>query len=147
MSAPVVTGTIALWLQANPELTPDDVKQILAHTARHPEADETYPNYRYGYGEIDAYRGLLYLAELTGVEGLSDHQPQKLTFRIEGRTLRLLGTAAATVSLYAMGGQVALRTQTADGTVDLSHLRPGVYAVQVDTGEASTTGSTLIRLQ
>lgn len=147
MSAPVVTGTIALWLQANPELTPDDVKQILAHTARHPEADETYPNYRYGYGEIDAYRGLLYLVELTGVEGLSDHQPQKLTFRIEGRTLRLLGTAAATVSLYAMGGQVVLHTQTANGTIDLSHLRPGVYAVQVDTGEASTTGSTLIRLQ
>lgn len=147
MSAPVVTGTIALWLQANPELTPDDVKQILAHTARHPEADETYPNYRYGYGEIDAYRGLLYLAELTGVEGLSDYQPQKLTFRIEGRTLRLLGTAAATVSLYALGGQVVLHTQTADGTIDLSHLRPGVYAVQVDTGEASTTGSTLIRLQ
>lgn len=147
MSAPVVTGTIALWLQANPELTPDDVKQILAHTARHPEADETYPNYRYGYGEIDAYRGLLYLAELTGVEGLSDYQPQKLTFRIEERTLRLLGTDVAAVNLYALGGQVALRTQTTDGTVDLSHLRPGVYAVQVDTGEASTTGSTLIRLQ
>lgn len=147
MSAPVVTGTIALWLQANPELTPDDVKQILAHTARHPEADETYPNYRYGYGEIDAYRGLLYLVELTGVEGLSDHQPQKLTFRIEGRTLRLLGTDVAAVNLYALGGQVVLHTQTADGTIDLSHLRPGVYAVQVDTGEASTTGSTLIRLQ
>lgn len=147
MSAPVVTGTIALWLQANPELTPDDVKQILAHTARHPEADETYPNYRYGYGEIDAYRGLLYLVELTGVEGLSDHQPQDLTFRLEGRTLRLLGADVAAVNLYAMGGQVALRTQTADGTVDLSHLRPGVYAVQVDTGEASTTGSALIRLQ
>ena len=147
MSAPVVTGTIALWLQANPELTPDDVKQILAHTARHPEADETYPNYRYGYGEIDAYRGLLYLVELTGVEGLSDHQPQDLTFRLEGRTLRLLGADVAAVNLYALGGQVVLHTQTADGTIDLSHLRPGVYAVQVDTGEASTTGSTLIRLQ
>lgn len=147
MSAPVVTGTIALWLQANPELTPDDVKQILAHTARHPEADETYPNYRYGYGEIDAYRGLLYLVELTGVEGLSDHQPQDLTFCLEGRTLRLLGADVAAVNLYALGGQVVLHTQTADGTIDLSHLRPGVYAVQVDTGEASTTGSTLIRLQ
>ena len=147
MSAPVVTGTIALWLQANPELTPDDVKQILAHTARHPEADETYPNYRYGYGEIDAYRGLLYLVELTGVEGLSDHQPQDLTFRLEGRTLRLWGADVAAVNLYALGRQVVLHTQTADGTIDLSHLRPGVYAVQVDTGEASTTGSTLIRLQ
>lgn len=158
MAAPVVTGTIALWLQANPQLTPDDVKQILAHTARHPEADETYPNYRYGYGEIDAYKGLLYITELTGIEGLSDHQPQHLTFRLTGRTLTLIprtshlaprtsNLAPLTITVYSIGGQPVLRAQPTDGTVDLSSLRPGIYAVQVDSGEAATTGSTLIRLQ
>ena len=165
MAAPVVTGTIALWLQANPQLTPDDVKQILAHTARHPEADETYPNYRYGYGEIDAYKGLLYITELTGIEGLSDHQPQHLTFRLTGRTLTLLPRTSYpspftlhpspstphpspfTITVYTIGGQPVLRAQPTDGTVDLSSLRPGIYAVQVDSGEAATTGSTLIRLQ
>ena len=167
MSAPVVTGTIALWLQANPQLTPDDIKQVLAHTARHPEADEIYPNYRYGYGEIDAYKGLLYITELTGIEGLSDHQPQHLTFRLSGRTLILAPLSAAavpgaspsgsasaaapsvpfTVTIYAIGGQSVLRAHPTDGTVDLSSLRPGIYAVQVDSGEAATTGSTLIRLQ
>ena len=165
MAAPVVTGTIALWLQANPQLTPDDVKQILAHTARHPEADETYPNYRYGYGEIDAYKGLLYITELTGIEGLSDHQPQHLTFRLTGRTLTLLPRTSYpspftlhpspstphpspfTITVYTIGGQPILRAQPTDGTVDLSSLRPGIYAVQVDSGEAATTGSTLIRLQ
>ena len=158
MAAPVVTGTIALWLQANPQLTPDDIKQILAHTARHPEADETYPNYRYGYGEIDAYKGLLYITELTGIEGLSDHQPQHLTFRLTGRTLTLipfthhpspftLHPSLLTITVYSIGGQPVLRAQPTDGTVDLSSLRPGIYAVQVDSGEAATTGSTLIRLQ
>jgi subtilisin family serine protease len=158
MAAPVVTGTIALWLQANPQLTPDDVKQILAHTARHPEADETYPNYCYGYGEIDAYKGLLYITELTGIEGLSDHQPQHLTFRLTGRTLTLIprtshlaprtsNLAPLTITVYTIGGQPILRAQPTDGTVDLSSLRPGIYAVQVDSGEAATTGSTLIRLQ
>ena len=158
MSAPVVTGTIALWLQANPELTPDDVKQILAHTARHPEADETYPNYRYGYGEIDAYKGLLYITELTDIEELSDHQPQHLTFRLTGRTLTLIprtsylaprtsNLSPLSITVYSLGGQPVLRAQPTDGTVDLSSLRPGIYAVQVDSGEAATTGSTLIRLQ
>jgi hypothetical protein len=52
-----------------------------------------------------------------------------------------------TVTIYAIGGQSVLRAHPADGTVDLSHLRPGIYAVQVDSGEAATTGSTLIRLQ
>ena len=146
MSAPVMTGVIALWLQANPQLTPDDVKQILAETARHPESDD-YPNFRYGYGEVDAYKGLLYLTELTGVKGLSEHQPQQVTFRLAGRTLTLVGTQKATITVYALGGQTAMRTQTTDGSVSLSSLQPGIYAVQVDTGEAQTTGSTLIRIQ
>jgi len=34
MSAPVVTGTVALMLQANPALTPNAVKAILQYTAR-----------------------------------------------------------------------------------------------------------------
>jgi subtilisin family serine protease len=34
MSAPVVSGTIALMLQANPALTPNAVKAILQYTAR-----------------------------------------------------------------------------------------------------------------
>ena len=147
MSAPVMTGVIALWLQANPQLTPDDIRQILAQTARHPEADETYPNYRYGYGEVDAYKGLLYLTELAGVEGLSDHQPRQVSFRLTGRTLTLTGTQQAAITVYAIGGQMVMRTQTTSGTIDLSSLRPGVYAVQINTGDAETTGSTLVRLQ
>ena len=39
MAAPVVTGTIALMLQANPSLTPNAVKAFLQYTA------EVYPNY------------------------------------------------------------------------------------------------------
>jgi serine protease AprX len=40
MSAPVVTGTVALMLQANPALTPNQVKAILQYTAEvHPEYD------------------------------------------------------------------------------------------------------------
>ena len=146
MSAPVMTGVIALWLQANPQLTPSDVRQILAQTAYHPEADETYPNYRYGYGEVDAYKGLLCLAELTGIEGLSDYQPQQVEFRLTGRTLMLKGAQQAAVIVYALSGQEVMRTQTTGGTVSLSNLQPGVYAVQVNTGKAETTGSTLVRL-
>jgi len=35
MSAPVVTGTVALMLQANPSLTPNAVKAVLQYTAEH----------------------------------------------------------------------------------------------------------------
>src|SRR5207249_6914263 len=39
MATPVVAGTVALMLQANPDLTPNEVKAILQFTA------ETYPGY------------------------------------------------------------------------------------------------------
>src|SRR5438128_4834849 len=35
MAAPVVSGTIALMLQANPNLTPNLIKGILQYTAQH----------------------------------------------------------------------------------------------------------------
>ena len=65
MSTPVVTGIVALWLQAKPDLTTEEVKDVIAHTARHSDPSLTYPNNEYGYGEIDAYKGLLYILNLT----------------------------------------------------------------------------------
>ena len=51
MAAPVVSGTIALMLQANPSLTPGLVKTILQHTA---EAHADYDTFTQGAGFLDA---------------------------------------------------------------------------------------------
>ena len=34
-AAPVVTGVIALWLQENPTLTPDQVREVIMNTSTH----------------------------------------------------------------------------------------------------------------
>jgi serine protease AprX len=52
MAAPVVSGTVALMLQANPSLTPNLIKAILQYTA------EPYPGYnplREGAGFLNSY--------------------------------------------------------------------------------------------
>jgi len=59
MAAPVVAGAIALWLQACPTLTPQDVFEIIAETSTHPDETLEYPNNYYGYGQINVYEGLL----------------------------------------------------------------------------------------
>jgi len=65
MAAPVVTGTIALMLQANPGLTPNAVKAILQYTAEpHPEIDWLTQ----GAGFLDAY-GAVALARYTASSG------------------------------------------------------------------------------
>jgi len=58
MSAPVVTGAIALWLEADPTLTPADCLEIFAKTCTHYDTSLSYPNNLYGYGQIDVAAGL-----------------------------------------------------------------------------------------
>jgi subtilisin family serine protease len=58
MAAPVVTGTVALMLQANPKLTPNLVKAILQYTAEHRSG---YDDLTQGAGFLNA-RGAVQLA-------------------------------------------------------------------------------------
>lgn len=69
MAAPVVTGIVALWLQAYPQLTTNNVRSIIANTAitQSPVSDpflfygttySTPPNVKWGYGKINALEGM-----------------------------------------------------------------------------------------
>ena len=70
MACPVVAGVIALWLQAKPDLTREEIIDAFSHSCRQPDESLTYPNSEYGYGEIDAYRGLLYLLGIDGIKNI-----------------------------------------------------------------------------
>lgn len=71
MSSPVVAGIIALWLQACPTLTPQQVMDVISHTSRKHEGID-YPNTYLGWGEIDAKAGLDYvLSTYTGIKDLT----------------------------------------------------------------------------
>ena len=51
-AAPHVTGTIALMLNANPDLSVDEVESILKKTAK--PLGFPHPNNKYGWGRVDA---------------------------------------------------------------------------------------------
>lgn len=155
MAAPVVGGAIALWLQARPDLTKADIMDVLAHTCRRPDPSLSYPNNAYGYGEIDVYRGLLYILGIDGIKGVSTSQPAKVRFTLSahsqlaihidgGQTNHLL------VRIYSVSGQLMMTHAFAEAgghySLDMSSLPKGVYAVQVKGRGEGTTGSTLIRL-
>jgi minor extracellular serine protease Vpr len=69
MAAPVVSGIIALWLQANPSLTTNKVKSIIENESYvdanvitpftfYGNTYSTPPNVKWGYGKIDALWGI-----------------------------------------------------------------------------------------
>ena len=145
MATPVVAGVIALWLQAKPDLTTTDIREIWERTCRHPVDTLEYPNDEYGYGEIDAYRGMLYILGLDGVDGISQHQPSGVSIRLQGRML-YVSKENGSISIYSTDGRRLLQHKAADSPIDLTMLPAGIYAVQYDAGNKSESGSALIRL-
>ena len=61
MAAPFVTGVLATWLEANPQLSPDDVRNVWQQTAIqdiHTEGNVGTTEATYGWGKIDAHAGI-----------------------------------------------------------------------------------------
>ena len=154
MSTPVVAGVIALWLQAKPDLSPQDVMEVLKRSCSFPEKQFEYPNNVYGYGEIDAYRGLMEVLSLSDIGGISLHQPKGVhVIPLEGR-LRLVfedvdHETPLLVRIYDLSGRCVytslIETAGSETIVALPNMTSGVYAVQVDVENGKKLGSVLVR--
>ena len=151
MSCPAVAGAIALWLQANPLLTPEDIMGVIARTSKHYDPDMSYPNNVYGYGELDVYAGLLDVLNFNKIaEIIPRLTPAQITVRDGGLHVCLPEetTVPLRLRVYALSGQcvasLSLPAGRQEYEVPLS-LSRAVYAVQLD-GHASLQGSTLVRL-
>ena len=58
MASPYVAGSLALWLQGDPTLTPEDVRRIMDATSiRDSYTGTNLPNNTWGRGKFDAYAG------------------------------------------------------------------------------------------
>lgn len=153
MSTPAVGGIIALWLQARPDLTPTDVMGVISRTSRRPDPALSYPNNYYGYGEIDAYAGLIDVLGLSSVEGLSARQAPVQAQVSDGRLILSFPQPLEqllTLRLYALDGRLLFSSRQPAGsatyTFVLPRLSSGVYALQL-TAQPGFSGSQLLRLK
>lgn len=73
MSCPAVSGIVALWLEAKPDMTFDDVVKVIEETSVKDEF--TTSTARWGAGKINALRGIEYITQSVGITSVNDDAP------------------------------------------------------------------------
>ncbi len=144
MSSPYAAGFVATWLQANPKLKIDDVKDIISSTNRHDYPDEDNP--RHGQGWFDPYSGLLMAIEKAGVKDI-DGDGSAIRFLLKGRNLTVVnpGNIEVSVSVFDMQGRRMMMQDVGSGVseIKLDLLPKGIYVV---TGEGMTSGDSPLKI-
>lgn len=98
-ASPMVAGIIALWLQAKPTLTPEDVLALIRKTSKPLEA---VPNTKSGAGLIDAYAGLLEILGLAEALPSVTVETKNMYYDLLGRPV---GTKPSAPGIYVTKGK------------------------------------------
>ena len=88
MACPAVAGIVALWLQANPTMTFDEVMDVISQTSRNDDFTAESAD-RWGFGKIDAAAGINYILNVaTDVKDLdTTTESSPLVYDLQGRQL------------------------------------------------------------
>ncbi|MFQ5856602.1 MAG: S8 family serine peptidase [Anaerolineae bacterium] len=117
MAAPHVSGIVALMRQADPDLSPDKIEEILKSTAA--TMGQTVPNNDIGWGLVDAYRAVANIMNVGTLHG-------RVKRAVDGEPI-----AGAQVSVSRREGGVFVHTTTnVEGYYELT-LPPGPYDLLV----------------
>jgi len=145
-AAPVLTGIIALMLEADSSLDATQVKDILQRTARADNFTGTVPNPTWGYGKVDAYAALTEVInptsisqdELSDILGNFKTAPNPFESRTE-ISFELQKSFEAEISIYNLQGQ----------KIDILHkgiLNPGEQRFSWEASE-HPAGMYILRLE
>lgn len=130
MSSPAVAGGIALWLEADPSLTADDVYDIIAKTSYR---DDSMDPLAWGAGRFDVAAGLREVLERrTALAGPSAVRPCGMAVNVGAGSLsvEIPGADIFNATLYDLTGRPVASAEALGGIAefDTSALR-GVYVL------------------
>ena len=149
MATPYVAGTIALWLEANPQLTPDEVKEIMAKTAIKDHFVTNANTIAWGHGKLDAYNGLKEVLSRAATALRPISADKDFMMRQSGKQVDIFvaGETSLSVNVYNVGGALVARSAAAGDqlTLDASTLPAGVYVLQVQGAATSHNAKIVIK--
>jgi subtilisin family serine protease len=142
MAAPHVAGTVALMLQANPSLTVDMIKQLLAQTAL--ELGDPGMDNNYGWGRVNAFAAVS--AALVGVGTLNGTVYSSGGGTVDHVLVRVVDTGQR-VYTNALG-QYTMQLVAGDHTIEYSKFgyQTSTVAVTMVADVTTTQDVTLTQL-
>lgn len=140
MATPAVSGAIALWLEADPTLTIDEVKEIAMSTAVKDSYISGFEGdpVQCGEGKFNAYEGLKeVLRRAAGIGCITADENNRLLISVSGRNqynLFIGGANEMNAVFYNLSGQPVLTAQSEGDelNVDASSLASGIYVLSVN---------------
>lgn len=134
MSAPMVSGVVALILDANPYLSAQQVKDIIQMTARTDNFTGVIPDtgsVRWGYGKINAYAAVLEAIDLLGEVELKTEKIQLFPNPAQDKmTVQSNLPLPNSAKVFDMTGKF-VSLPIINSTLDVSVLKSGTYVFQV----------------
>ncbi len=144
MAAPFVAGTIALMLQADPELTPEEARDIIQSTAFTNDYMGELPNNTYGAGRINVLGCMCKTVENAGTTGVESVSPDaenasKVWADMASSAVYVAMPYAdgnATVDIYNVSGALVRRINISESltVVDASSWGHGVFIAVMNQG-------------
>lgn len=134
MSSPLVTGVVALMLEADPTLTPDEIKTILEETAREDsitgDLSET-GDIRWGWGKVNALHAIY---RVLGVEAIMEAtQGEKVVLYPNPASDQVCimadgGKVGKEICIFSVDGKLVKTEKLNEQNIfHVSGLKPGMY--------------------
>lgn len=136
MSSPVVAGVVALILDANPTLTPAQVKDILIQTAREDNHTGVIPpsgDVQWGHGKINAYHAVQLALGVVGTVEMNQPLDWTISPNPASHYIALNGldeTSIESILVIDMSGKIVSNSQFAN-KISISDLTEGMYFVRI----------------
>lgn len=150
MSSPFVAGVGVVMLQANPNLTVSEVRNIMMETATKDEYTAKGDPIQWGAGKINALEAVKKVLGLGGVGEIFADENTRLILTQSGDkqyNVFLAGVDEFNATVYNMSGSAVKTVNFAgnEGTLDASSLSAGVYVVEVKADNAHFTKKIVVK--
>lgn len=152
MACPFVSGVAALVLQANPNLSAAQVKQILLETAYNDEFTEESGELRFGHGKVNAYQAILQALTTVGVDSYVMPQESRFTVYPNPASDQCFVTAemeseTSLCQIFDLSGRQVLQTTLTQGvnSLNVSALTPGCYLMKITNNRSVVTKKLVVK--